>query len=305
MRRYYVFDPESYFIPRALADKEAAGVSSLGTWLGVALLWLMAAPLAVPAVASEGFNNQQLQALWHIWRGGNRTTAQVLDRYGDVAEERLKPYFVKEGVPYPPERVTLVALKEEKLMELWAWHDKKWRHIRDFKIQGASGHAGPKLREGDKQVPEGQYRITLLNPNSRYHLSMKLNYPNSLDQKYAGQDGRSRLGGNIFIHGTEYSIGCLAMGDPAIQELYVLAAKTGLKNIEVLIAPYDLRFHKPVKYPSDPDWVDGLYAEIKQRMVDYPRAKPAPKPVPKVPAKPAGKEKDKDKARPADPLAKS
>jgi L,D-transpeptidase catalytic domain len=86
--------------------------------------------------------------------------------------------------------------------------------IHSYSVLVASGHNGPKLREGDRQVPEGFYRITSLNPNSSYHLSIKLNYPNAFDQQHADEEGRDRLGGDIFIHGKAASIGCLAMGRP-------------------------------------------------------------------------------------------
>jgi hypothetical protein len=235
--------------------------------LGLALFSLFSAPLAA---SSEGLSQQQLQEMRAIWKG-KRTTEQVLERYGDLAEERLRPHFQRAGVAYPPERISLVALKEEKRMELWAWYVGAWRHIHDYPILGASGHAGPKLRQGDKQVPEGVYRVLYLNPNSNYHLSMKLNYPNEADRQRAKGEGRGNLGGDIFIHGTEYSIGCLAIGNPAIQELYVLAARTGVKNIETLIAPYDFRRHKPIKRHTDPDWVDGLYADLQARLQQFPR----------------------------------
>jgi len=71
--------------------------------------------------------------------------------------------------------------------------------VADYRITAASGTAGPKLREGDRQVPEGIYRIVGLNPNSRYHLSMKLDYPNAFDRHQAARDGRARPGSDIFI----------------------------------------------------------------------------------------------------------
>jgi murein L,D-transpeptidase YafK len=80
-------------------------------------------------------------------------------------------------VSYPPREVTFIALKQEKKLELWARNSGEFRFIRDYDIQAASGVAGPKLRQGDRQVPEDIYRIAGLNPNSHYHLSMKLNYP--------------------------------------------------------------------------------------------------------------------------------
>jgi hypothetical protein len=221
---------------------------------------------------AKTMTDAQLRALYPLWRG-NRTTEQVVERYSDIADERMKPAFAKAGVPFPPERISLLAFKEERVMELWAWHQAKWVHVLDWPVLGASGKSGPKLREGDKQVPEGYYRVTLLNPNSNFHLSMKLDYPNAFDRKHATGDGRDRLGGNIFIHGTKSSVGCLAIGNESIQELYTLAARIGIKNIETIIAPYDLRHHKAVKRETDPAWVDELYAELGKRLAAYPRAK--------------------------------
>ena len=68
-------------------------------------------------------------------------------------------YFAKAKVSYPPREVTFIALKQEKKLELWARDNGEFRFIRDYFIMAASGEAGPKLRQGDRQVPEGIYRI--------------------------------------------------------------------------------------------------------------------------------------------------
>jgi murein L,D-transpeptidase YafK len=70
---------------------------------------------------------------------------------------------------------------------------------------------------------------------------MKLNYPNSFDLQHAGREDRTKPGSNIFIHGRTASIGCLAMGDPAIEELFVLVQKVGHEHVLVLISPHDAR----------------------------------------------------------------
>lgn len=254
--------------------------------MNIALVSLcLAAFLFWPEVEAETakMTDAQLRALYPIWRG-KRTTEEVVERYSDIADERMKPHFVKAGVPFPPERISLLAFKEERVLELWAWQKNKWVHVLDWPIKGASGKGGPKLRQGDKQVPEGYYRVTLLNPNSNYHLSMKLDYPNAFDRKKAAAEGRTNLGGDIFIHGTSYSVGCLALGNEPIQELYTLAARIGIKNIETIIAPYDLRHHKAVKDGNDPAWVDELYADLGKRLAAYPRAK-VHKPAVKEPFK--------------------
>jgi len=201
---------------------------------------------------------------------GKETVQSVLSQYGNRAESRLKPYFKNAGVNYPPEEIKLLALKEEKVLELWARDVGEFKRIRKFKVKAASGKAGPKLREGDKQVPEGKYKIIGLNPNSSYHLSMKLNYPNTFDLKQAKNEGRVSPGNNIFIHGKAVSIGCLAMGDTVIEELFTLVYKVGVENSEVIIAPYDPR-ERPlnITMPNAPVWLPNLYNEISEEIDKY------------------------------------
>ncbi len=173
-----------------------------------------------------------------------RTVEDVMNAVGPTVDARLQGDFARAQVPYPPRSVTLVAFKREKRLEVHAKDDQgRSRHVRSYPIQAASGGEGPKLREGDGQVPEGFYRIELLNPNSRYHLSLRVNYPNAEDRARARADGRSLsgLGGDIMIHGGAASIGCLAMGDPAAEDLFVLAARTGLDHLDLVIVPRDLR----------------------------------------------------------------
>jgi len=209
---------------------------------------------------------------------GQRTVADVLSSYGPYATNKLKPYFAKANMPYPPRQVTLVGLKQEKKLELWARDNGGFRFIRDYFIKAASGVAGPKLRQGDKQVPEGIYRIEGLNPNSHYHLSMKINYPNEFDLFHAWQEGRTEPGSDIFIHGKAASIGCLAMGDEAIEELFVLTALVGVENVKVVIAPHDPRAY-PLAAGSKalPAWVAELYSNISRELMALSDpARPAP-----------------------------
>ena len=172
-----------------------------------------------------------------------RTIEQVLSALGP-AERRIRPAFERAKVTWPPHNLTLLAFKTERRLELYASGAEEGpRFILFYPIMAASGTSGPKLREGDKQVPEGFYRIELLNPNSRYHLSLRVNYPNLFDIQVAHAEGRDRanLGSDIMIHGGAVSAGCLAVGDPAIEELFLLAARVGLDNVELVIAPWDFR----------------------------------------------------------------
>jgi hypothetical protein len=219
------------------------------------LLTLLLAP-AVPA-ATQADNR--------------RTVDDVVLSYRSKVEQRLLPRLRFAGVEWPPQEVMLLAIKESRQLELWARSGSGWRHIRDYRIKGLSGGPGPKLREGDDQVPEGRYGIQALNANSTYHLSMKIDYPNRFDRRQALADGRSRLGDDIFIHGKDISRGCLAIGDNAIEELFVLTALIGEDRVRVLIAPRDFRLHPPPATSADlPDWVSGLHRQIASDMSQFP-----------------------------------
>src|SRR5262249_22886762 len=146
-----------------------------------------------------------------------------------------------------PHGLVLVGLKEERQLEVYASSSAgPYQFIRSYPILAASGTLGPKLKEGDRQVPEGIYAIEALNPNSRFHLSLRVGYPNTFDREQARNEGRANLGGDIMIHGKAVSIGCLAVGDVAAEDLFVLAADVGLTNITVILAPVDFRSGKAV-----------------------------------------------------------
>lgn len=198
---------------------------------------------------------------------GRQTVAQVIDQIGEHAEGVMRERFNKAGVVYPPDSLLFVGLKEEKVLELWAQQAGVWHQIHRYPVLAASGVAGPKLREGDKQVPEGIYQIIGLNPNSSYHLSMKLNYPNAFDLKYAAQEGRTEPGTNIFIHGKASSVGCLAVGDEAIEELFNLVHKVGAQQVHVVISPHDPASRPLFPVPEGlPAWTAELYHRIEAEL---------------------------------------
>jgi murein L,D-transpeptidase YafK len=204
-----------------------------------------------------------------------RTVAERVQQYGEAARARLSPHFQRAQVAYPPERVTLVALKAERVLQVYAAGPANgYRFVRSYPILAASGRAGPKLRQGDRQVPEGIYAIESLNPNSRFHLALRVGYPNAFDRDQAQREGRTSLGGDIMIHGSSVSVGCLAMGDEAAEDLFILAADTGLQNLTAILAPVDFRTGAAVsKAAKLPDWSATLHAEIKTRLAELPPAK--------------------------------
>lgn len=199
-----------------------------------------------------------------------KTTEKVVQIYGLTERDDIKLFFKKANIAYPPKKLTFLAMKDEKQLEVWASNGGEYAFIRSYQIHKLSGKRGPKLREGDFQVPEGLYKIIGFNPNSAYHLSMKLNYPNKFDLLHAKQEGRTQPGTNIFIHGKAVSIGCLAMGDKTIEELFVLSKDVGINNIEVVISPYDPRINGLIiPEKPQPKWLAELYRNIEKSFKQY------------------------------------
>jgi murein L,D-transpeptidase YafK len=143
--------------------------------------------------------------------------------------------------------------------------------VASFPVCAMNTSPGFKQEQGDTRTPDGIYRIPLLNPGSSYHLSMKMDYPNAVDNarharhtRLAGR--RWSQGGDIFIHGKCASVGCIAMTDEVIEKLYLLVASlpASRRQIPVLVLPYDseahyqqLFFHADSEYAEtrDPYWL--------------------------------------------------
>jgi murein L,D-transpeptidase YafK len=217
-----------------------------------------------------GFNHRNSMS----YPAAQKTVADRLQEYGPKSRARLKLAFEAKRINYPPPRLVLVGLKAEELLQIYAGADAQHlRFIDAYPILAASGVAGPKLREGDQQVPEGIYPVESLNPNSKYHLSLRIGYPSAFDREHAAAEQRTNLGGDIMIHGGSVSEGCLAMGDAAAEDLFVLAADTGLTNITVILSPVDFRAGKTVP-PSDrlPAWTEALYQTIRSNLTALPPA---------------------------------
>ena len=155
-------------------------------------------------------------------------------------EASARQLCAQARIAYPPGSIFLRAFKRPGELELWAADRGKPLHLlKTYPVAGLErcGDPGPKRRQGDLQVPEGCYRISVFNPLSRFHLSLGLDYPNAADRIHGD---REKPGGEIYIHGSNVSIGCLPIGDPAIEELYILVSDThshGQREIPVHIFP--------------------------------------------------------------------
>jgi len=156
--------------------------------------------------------------------------------------------------------------KQEKRLEAWGRNknEKNYKLIKSYPICASSGGPGPKRQQGDGQVPEGFYDVTAFQPNSSYHLALKVGYPNKSDKlKSRARD----LGGDIMIHGNCVTIGCVPIQDGPIEELYVLAveAKNHETSIRVDIFPFSFDVNNKEQFSliSNPDAAE-LWDKLKQ-----------------------------------------
>ena len=158
----------------------------------------------------------------------------------EVAYPTIEKLFKERGIDYPAAEMYIRVFKQERELELWVRPvgSDRFELLRSYPVCALAGVLGPKRIQGDRQVPEGFYAIDLFNPESSYHLSLRINYPNQRDR--AASRVKHGLGGDIFIHGGCKSDGCIAITDDAIQQLYwiaVTARGSGQKQIPVHIFP--------------------------------------------------------------------
>lgn len=168
--------------------------------------------------------------------------AKISNIYAKL-EDTIAKQFRKAGITYPPQAMYLRSFKYDKELELWIKPTIKepYRLLKTYKVCTQSGTMGPKRMEGDYQVPEGFYYINEFNPNSAYHLSLGLNYPNASDRILSDQ---SRPGGAIYVHGNCVSTGCIPIRDEQIEELYVIASAVKAQGFQEFIPIHIF----PVKY---------------------------------------------------------
>lgn len=138
----------------------------------------------------------------------------------------------------PGEAMVVRIFKKEEQLEVWKRTSSgQYKMLKTYEICSYSGDLGPKFREGDYQSPEGFYTITpgLMNPKSNYYLAFNTGFPNKFDRA----NGRS--GSNLMVHGDCKSVGCYAMTDAGIAEIYALARETfkgGNPSFQVQIFPF-------------------------------------------------------------------
>ncbi len=200
-----------------------------------------------------------------------KTVQSVIEQYENEVSVRLERNIKGFENSLDKTQISLLAFKDSKVLELYAKEieSENWSLIKKYPFTSYSGKLGPKLKEGDNQIPEGIYIIESLNPNSSYHLSLRVSYPNDFDKKMALNDNRTNLGGDIMVHGKNVTIGCIPIGDVAIEELFVLAEKTFSYAIPIIISPYDFRTKDINLEIEGIQWETQLYDSIKKELNYY------------------------------------
>lgn len=164
-------------------------------------------------------------------------------------EDTLQKQFAAKKLVWPARYIYIRSFKYDSQMEVWVKNDIKdpFQLFKTYRICALAGTLGPKRMAGDFQVPEGFYYINEFNPRSNYYLSLGLNYPNVSDRILSDS---VQPGGDIYIHGSCVTVGCIPITDGQIDELYILATHAkdaGQDFIPVHIFP--IRYN--VKRSSD------------------------------------------------------
>jgi murein L,D-transpeptidase YafK len=198
------------------------------------------------------------------------TVADALNRKTDT----LKKQFEALGLQWPARQIYIRSFKYDSQLEVWVRNNanEPFKLFKTYSVCALAGTLGPKRMEGDYQVPEGFYYINAFKPNSAYHMSLGLNYPNESD-KIISQG--TNPGGGIYIHGSCVTVGCIPIQDYQIEEVYILAMSaknSGQDFIPVHIFP--VRYDRPKsmayfdKIMKDAPNIQKFEAKLKE-VYDY------------------------------------
>jgi murein L,D-transpeptidase YafK len=188
-------------------------------------------------------------------------------------EALIKAQLKKNGLQADDFHLLITAFKDDDVLNVFARKktEKVYQQLITYKVCARSGRLGPKRKSGDLQVPEGFYQINRFNPTSNFYLSLGINYPNASDQiKNTAPD----KGGDIFIHGSCVTIGCLPMTDDKIKEIYLYAIharNNGQQKIPVYIFPFRMTDQNMKKYSNQYADEKALLQFWKNLKVGYDR----------------------------------
>jgi murein L,D-transpeptidase YafK len=186
----------------------------------------------------------------------SRRARNAINRVRPILEKTLLAQGFKYGSP-----IFIRVFKESSELEVWVKKKQSFELFKIYPICTFSGKLGPKQIVGDMQAPEGFYYVTpsQMNPSSQFHLSFNVGYPNPFDRAHG------RTGSALMIHGNCVSIGCYAMTDPFIEEIYALAdsaLRNGQSFFRVHIFPFRMTNENMVKHGNS-KWM-GFWRNLKE-----------------------------------------
>lgn len=219
-------------------------------FLAIPVVAVLAVAL-LPAPVRDGYmiSMQRHYRVWLASSGQAMPGTPDLERF----DERLKAKGMALGAP-----IFMRIFKREFELELWMLKNGRYELFATYPVCKWSGRLGPKLQTGDRQAPEGFYAVdkSALNPNSRWHRSFNLGFPNAFDQAHG------RTGSFLMVHGGCGSIGCYAMTNPVIEEIWEIVTRAldgGQKRFQVQVFPFRMTASNLARYGSDrwsPFWTD-------------------------------------------------
>jgi len=217
--------------------------------------------LVINVCSSQSFLSQQ--------RANSRVASAFKSK-----EDTLKKQFAQKGLQYPPKQLYIRSFKYDSQLEVWVRNTSKeqFQLFKTYKVCALSGSLGPKRVEGDYQVPEGFYYINQFKPNAEFHLALGLNYPNASDELLSDS---SKPGGDIYIHGSCITVGCIPIKDEPIEEVYILATQAKNNGQDFIpIHVFPVRFNNPksveyfLKVSSEDKFYQKFAFNIKE-VFDY------------------------------------
>ncbi len=179
--------------------------------------------------------------------------------FSPIPEATLQSFTAKGTTKNAP--VLIRAYKKEAELEVWKQGaEGRYVYVKTYPMCRWSGQLGPKVREGDRQVPEGFYTVTpgSMNPNSAYYLSFNVGYPNAYDRAWG------HTGGSIMVHGICSSAGCFSMTDQQIEEIYAIMREAfagGQRGVQMQSFPFRMTAENMAKHRLDPNI--GFWRELK------------------------------------------
>ena len=191
------------------------------------------------------------------------SSTEIFNRLKPVLTKEMNANGLKFGSP-----VYFRVFKREHIFEVWIEKNGIYQLLKTFRICRLSGKLVPKFKEGDYQVPEGFYQVYphQMQPNSNYHLAFNVGYPNAFDRS------KNRTGSYIMVHGSCASVGCVAMTNEYIEEIYSLAwtaFNNGQKFFRIDIFPFRMTNSKIQQFLKYFDKKEGFFWDLVKKTLNF------------------------------------